>query len=75
MNTNSATVTRSPNNKISSSNVTMQIPPFRREKTPSEIRKETAYRSWSALPERIVSYFDEKCNINNRLNSYLLFYC
>jgi len=51
MKTNSAIATRSPNNAISSSHVTMQIPPFRREKTPSEYRKVTAYRLRSALPE------------------------
>ena len=55
----------------------MRIPPFRREKTPSECRKVTAYRTRSALPIQIVTYLDKNCNriIKNRRREYSLRRC
>ena len=37
-------------------------PPFRREKTPSEVRKVTAYRLRSALPDEIITNYNKYCN-------------
>ena len=57
-----------------------ESPPSRREKTPSEIRKVTAYRLRSALPECIVTQFDTNCNLilrNKKLQTIglqLIFY-